>query len=62
LAIPWFHLDPNYANGMPDPWHANRAASIGHPPRIFVRHLWIVGPPLKRLTHSEHPGEPKIET
>jgi len=48
---------------MPDPWHTNSDAAIGHPPRFFVRHyLWIVGPPQKRPTHSEHPGEPKIET
>jgi len=62
LAIPWFHFEPTYANGKRDPWHANSDMAIGHPPRFFVGHSWMVCRPQKRPTHSEHPGEPKIET
>jgi len=36
--------------------------AIGHPPRIFVGHSWMVCRPQKRPTHSKHPGKPKIET
>ena len=62
LANPWFHFEPTYANGKRDPWHENGDMAIGHPPRFFAGHSWMVCRPQKRPTHSEHPGEPKIET
>jgi len=62
LAIPWFHFEPTFANGTRDPWHANSDMAIGHPPRFFVAHSWTVCRPRKRPAHSEHQGEPKIET
>jgi len=62
LAIPWFYFEPSYANGERKPWDANSDMAISHPPRFFAWHSWMVCRPQKRPTHSEHPGEPKIET
>jgi len=62
LAIPWFHFESTFAKGNRDPWHKNSDKAMGHPLRFFVGHSWMVCRPQKRSTHSEHPGEPKIET